>query len=297
LYLPIVSVFIAADDLSIGADLMKYGFVMPQGDARRAVDLAQEAEQAGWDGFFVWEPVWGVDAWVCLTAAAMVTTRIRLGTMLSPISRMRPWDLAGKTATLDNLSGGRVILSVGLGAVDTGFAEFGEEIDRGKRAELVDEGLDILEGLWKGQPFNYDGKHYHIRETKFQPAPSPLQKPRIPIWMVGVWPKMKSMRRVLRCDGWIPSALNQEGSMAQAGPEQIRTGLAWLKENQAGETPLDVIAEGVTAGLDAKKAADLVQPWAEAGATWWLEALWSAMDQPDGERMILERVRQGPPKG
>src|SRR5512137_3126801 len=109
---------------------MKYGFVLPYGDARIAADFAQAAEAAGWDGFFVWEPVWGNDAWVMLTAAAMCTERIRLGTMLTPLSRMKPWKLASETATLDNLSNGRLILSVGLGATDTGFAEFGEETDR-----------------------------------------------------------------------------------------------------------------------------------------------------------------------
>src|SRR5512138_1744010 len=99
---------------------MKYGFVLPRGDARTAADFARYAEDAGWDGFFVWEPVWGVDAWVSLAAAAMVTSRIRLGTMLTPVSRMRPWKLASETATLDHLSGGRVTLAVGLGATDTG---------------------------------------------------------------------------------------------------------------------------------------------------------------------------------
>src|SRR3712207_9453887 len=108
---------------------MGYGIVLPRGDARAAADLAREAEQAGWDGFFVWEPVWGIDAWVSLAAAAMVTERIRLGTMLTPLSRMRPWKLASETVTLDHLSGGRVILAVGLGAVDTGFAAFGEVTD------------------------------------------------------------------------------------------------------------------------------------------------------------------------
>src|SRR3990172_9740304 len=132
---------------------VKYGFVLPYGDARTAADLAYEAEKAGWDGFFVCEPVWGIDAWVALTAAAVRTERIRLGTMLSPISRMRPWKLASETATLDNLSNGRVILSVGLGAIDTGFEAFGEVTDRSMRAELLDEGLDILIGLWRGQPF------------------------------------------------------------------------------------------------------------------------------------------------
>ncbi len=87
---------------------MKFGFVLPSGDARTAASLAADAEQAGWDGFFVWEPVWGIDAWVCLTAAAMTTQHIRLGTMLTPLSRTRPWKLASETVTLDHLSGGRV---------------------------------------------------------------------------------------------------------------------------------------------------------------------------------------------
>lgn len=109
---------------------MKYGFVLPYGDARTVAELADEAESAGWNGFFVWEPVWGIDAWVSLTAAAMRTEHIRLGTMLTPVSRMRPWKLASETATLDNLSNGRIILSVGLGYVPSGFEAFGEVTDR-----------------------------------------------------------------------------------------------------------------------------------------------------------------------
>jgi alkanesulfonate monooxygenase SsuD/methylene tetrahydromethanopterin reductase-like flavin-dependent oxidoreductase (luciferase family) len=97
---------------------MKYGFILPEGDARTAANLAYHAEQAGWDGFFILDPVWGIDAWVSLAAAAMRTERIRLGPVLTPASRTRPWKLASETATLDNLSNGRVILSVGLGDID-----------------------------------------------------------------------------------------------------------------------------------------------------------------------------------
>jgi alkanesulfonate monooxygenase SsuD/methylene tetrahydromethanopterin reductase-like flavin-dependent oxidoreductase (luciferase family) len=281
---------------------MKCGFVLPKGDARMAADLAHAAEKAGWDGFFVWEPIWGVDAWVCLSAAAMVTSRIRLGTMLSPLSRMRPWDLAAKAAAVDNLSGGRVILSVGLGAVDTGFAEFGEVTDRKTRAELLDEGLDILFGLWKGQPFFYNGKHYTLRETKFYPPPPPLQQARrpgearIPVWVVGVWPKMKSMRRVARCDGLIPSSADAEGRMGQSDPDALRAMVAWLRENRADASPCDVVVEGTTPGDAALEAAERVRPYAEAGATWWIEAMWDVMDQPDCAERLLARIRQGPPR-
>ena len=149
---------------------MRCGFVLPFGDARTAADFAHEAEQAGWDGFFVWEPVWGIDAWVALTAAAMRTERIRLGTLLTPLSRMRPWKLASETVTLDHLSGGRVILSVGLGAIDTGFEAFGEVTDRKTRAELLDEGLDILTGLWRRQPFTLHRQALHGEGNDLPPA-------------------------------------------------------------------------------------------------------------------------------
>jgi len=162
------------------------------------------SQLASWDGFFVWEPVWGIDAWVSLTAAAMRTRQIRIGTMLTPLSRMRPWEPASETATLDKLSNGRLILSVGLGAVDTSFKEFGEVTDRKIRAELLDEGLDILTGLWRGQPFSYDGKYYRTKETRVPPPPQPVQKPRLPIWVVGAWPRMKPKRRVIKYDGLLP---------------------------------------------------------------------------------------------
>lgn len=271
---------------------MKYGFVMPSGDARAAADLAQRAEQAGWDGFFISEPVWGIDAWVCLTAAAMVTSRIRLGTMITPLSRMRPWKLASETATLDNLSGGRLILSVGLGAPETGFAAFGEVTDRVIRAELLDEGLEILTGLWKGQPFRFKGKHYHIEPSDFFPPPPPLQQPRIPIWVVGVWPRDKSMRRVLGYDGLLPSTLGTDGQAGQASPREVREMKAYVQERRTLQTPFDIIVEGETPGDDSARAQKIIQPWAEAGATWWMEAMWTAGSQSK----ILARLEQGPPK-
>jgi len=273
---------------------MKYGFVLPQGDARITAKLAFEAEQSGWDGFFVWEPVWGIDAWVSLTAAAMKTTKIRLGTMLSPISRMRPWKLASETATLDNLSNGRVILSVGLGAVDSGFKEFGEITNRVQRAELVDEGLDILTGLWKGQPFDYDGKHYTVKETKFYPPPPPVQKPRIPIWVVGAWPRMKSMRRVLKYDGILPTKM-VGGKHVKVEPEDIRLMKSWMEENRSETTPFDIVVEGKTDGNDSNEWSKVVQPWIEAGATWWIEATWGMMDKKNSNELYVKRIRQGPP--
>jgi alkanesulfonate monooxygenase SsuD/methylene tetrahydromethanopterin reductase-like flavin-dependent oxidoreductase (luciferase family) len=277
---------------------MRYGFVLPYGDARSAADFAEQAEVAGWDGFFVWEPVWGIDAWICLAAAAMRTERIRLGTMITPLARMRPWKLASETATLDNLSNGRVILAVGLGAIDTGWAEFGEVTDRRARAELLDEGLQILTGLWAGQPFNFHGKHYHVRELSFFPPPPPVQKPRIPIWVVGAWPRRKSMQRVLQYDGLLPSKINPDGEATQASPEDLRAMRLFIEANRSSTTPFDIVVEGVTPGDDPRQAEAILRPWVEAGATWWLEAMWDAMQGNNpisGQAGVLARIRQGPP--
>jgi len=273
---------------------MKFGFVLPKGDARTAAKFAYQAEAAGWDGFFVWEPVWGVDAWISLTAAAMRTGRIRLGTMITPLSRMRPWKLASEISTLDNLSNGRVILSVGLGAVDTGFAAFGEVTDRRTRAELLDEGLEVLTGLWRGQPFRYQGKHYQIEETTFQPPPPPVQQPRIPIWVVGAWPREKSMRRALHYDGLLPNVLGEDGKVRLGPPthDELRAIKAYIERYREATTPFDIVVEGETLGDNPHQAADIVRGWEEAGATWWIEAMWAASDLED----VLARIRQGPPR-
>lgn len=274
---------------------MNYGFVLPAGDARAAADLAHQAESAGWDGFFVWEPVWGVDAWVSLTAAAMRTERIRLGTMLTPLSRMRPWKLAGEAATLDRLSGGRVIVTVGLGAVDTGFAEFGEATDRRTRAELLDEGLNIVTGLWRGQPYNFAGKHYTVRETTFAVPPPPLQQPRIPVWVVGAWPIERSMARALRYDGLVPSVRGEKGAMRQANIDEVADIRAYIT-GRRGDSPYDIIIEGETPADDGAAAAATSEAWARAGATWWMEAMWGVQDDADREARLLARVRSGPPR-
>ena len=275
---------------------MKYGFVLPYGDARTAADFAHAAEQAGWDGFFVWEPVWGIDAWVSLTAAAMLTQNIRLGTLLTPVSRMRPWKLASETETLDQLSNGRVILSVGLGAIDSGFDSFGEVTDRKIRAELLDEGLDIVTGLWQGQPFAYSGTHYQIKETSFLPPPPPIQQPRIPIWVVGAWPRMKSMQRVLRYDGLLPNVLDAGGKGQTITPDDIKAMKTFIETHGTATTPFDIIMEGETPGHDRPQGAAIVQQWIEAGATWWIEGMWNAPRTPAGLKDVYRRIQQGPPR-
>lgn len=273
---------------------MKFGFIFPGGEARLAAELGREAERAGWDGFFVPDAVWYHDPWVTLAAVAMVTQRIRLGTMLTPVSRRRPWKLAAETATLDRLSHGRVILSVGLGALDTGFENFGEETERTARAELLDEGLKIIAGLWCGQPFRFKGKHYAIKPYRVLAPKPPLQKPRIPVWVVGVLGRDKSMRRVTNWDGWLPNKLDANGKHAPVTPDDIRAGKAWLAKHRRAETKFDIVVEGRTPGNKREKARAVVKEWADAGATWWLEAMWAA--RAPSIVKIRERIKQGPPK-
>lgn len=276
---------------------MKYGFVLPFGDARIAAECAELAEEAGWDGFFVWEPVWGMDAWVSLSAAAMHTQKIRLGTMLTPIARMKPWKLASETVALDHLSNGRVILSVGLGATDL-YKGFPEETDRKLRAELTDEALEILTGLWKGAPFRFQGKHYQldIPRKPVGPAypPPPVQKPRIPIWVVGAWNREKSMQRALHYDGLLPAIMDRSGkvSMRPASPQEISDIRHYIGEHRVDAETYDIIVEGQTPGENQAQATCIVREYYDAGATWWIEALWSA----DKIEQFTLRIKQGPPK-
>lgn len=278
---------------------MQYGLTFPSIEARVLAELAHEAEEAGWDGIFVWDLVWGTDPWISLAAVAMRTERIRFGTMLTPLSRRRPWKVASEVATLDRLSNGRAILPVGLGAAgidypNDWFIQVGEEIDRKKRAQMLDESLAILDGLWSGEKFSYDGTHYQIRDVTF--APTPVQTPRVPIWVVGAWPRMKSMSRVLRCDGVIPIKMNEDKSMVEMTPADIQTMKAYIDEHRTSTTPFDIIMEGETPGDDAEKAASIVRPLAEAGVTWWLEAAWGTPENQGGLEGMRKRVKQGPPK-
>ena len=274
---------------------MKYGFVITYGGARTVADLAYEAEQAGWDGIFVGEAVWHNDPWVQLAAAAMRTERILLGTNVVQAPRHRPWKLASETATLDNLSNGRVILGMGMGVWYYGYQSFKDEItDKKIRGELLDEMVDLLDLLYQGQQFTYNGKHNHVdlmaSDPQYYPAP-PVQKPRIPLWVEGVWPRMKSMRRVLKCDGIFPVKMTADGQAAELTPEDICEIKAYVEANRTLNTPFDLVAQGSNAGLSRAQLADKVRPWAEAGATWWIEAPYR-----EPEDKILAHLRQGPPR-
>jgi len=284
---------------------MRYGFVIPYGDARTTAELAALAEEHGWDAIFVWESIWGMDAWAMLAAAAMTTERIKLGTMLTPLPRRKPWDVAGQTSTVDNLSNGRVILSVGLGvAGDSRFWMFEDDPGRVVRAEQLDEALEMLPHLWRDQPFEFEGKHYRARKPAdlMPPAPPPpVQQPRIRTWCVGAWPRRKSMRRVAGQDGWIPNyAPAGATERTEMTPAVLADGVTWIREHRAEQgltmDGYDVVMEGTTPADDPAKAAESVRPWAEAGANWWLDADWSSMDPVEVRAAAERRLSAGPPR-
>jgi len=278
---------------------MRYGVTFPLLDPHTLAGLARDAEETGWDGVFVWDGIWGIDVWVALAAVAMRTERIRFGTMLTPLSRRRTWKVASEVVTLDHLSNGRVILPVGLGAVGEEhvhdwFAQVGEETDRKVRAEMLDESLDIIDGLWSGKPFSFNGAHYHLRDVEFSPVP--VQRPRVPIWVVGAWPRMKSMRRVLRCDGVLPVKMDATRAMSDMTPDDLRAMKTYIDERRTLTAPFDIIMEDETPGDDPEKAAAIVRPLAEAGMTWWLEAVWGTPETNGGIEGMRARIKQGPPR-
>lgn len=271
---------------------MRYGVILPGGTAPEQLEQAILAEQAGWDGVFVWEAAYGVDAWVLLAAMAARTARVRLGTLLTPLPWRRPWKVASQVVTLDQLSRGRAILTVGLGALATDLPLTGEVTELRARAERLDEGIDLIRGLWDGQ-MSYHGRHYDYECTRddLVQVGRPVQQ-RIPIWVVAAWPRPKSMRRVLRCDGVVPQY--QVGDR-EGDPDDARALRAWLTDRGASPD-LDMVAQGETPADDPSAAGEFVSPWSDAGCTWWLETRWE-MPHNSPERMleVQRRLAAGPP--
>ena len=266
-------------------------------DPRALSDLAREAEDAGWDGFFLWDhyfwkepqPVPVADTWTLLTAIAARTERIILGPLITPLPRRRPWTIARQAATLDHLSGGRLVLGVGIGGDWFGdYSAFNEPAGDKEHGEMLDEALDIITGLWSGAPFSYAGTHYQVHDAHF--IPRPLQQPRIPIWVAGVWPNKKPYRRAARWDGVAAEARSDLGHLKPTDFNEIT---AYIEEHSTQEGPFDITHIGRTPGDDRAVAAGIVAPYAEAGVTWWLERIG---DQQDTLEEMRPRVRQGPPQ-
>jgi hypothetical protein len=230
---------------------------------------------------------------------AVRTQRVALGTMLTPLPWRRPWKVASQAATLDQVSGGRAVISVGLGASMTGLGNTGEELDRRKRAAMLDEGIDLMRGLWEGR-LSYEGAHYNMDLAAREDLLGAIQpvQPRIPIWVVGAWPRPNSLRRVLRCDGVLPAYVPAGATERQPPmtPQQLADMLTWLRDHGAASN-LDVIMEGETPANDRTAADDKIGPYAEAGATWWVESRWELPSRdPSTMRAVKDRLAAGPPR-
>jgi alkanesulfonate monooxygenase SsuD/methylene tetrahydromethanopterin reductase-like flavin-dependent oxidoreductase (luciferase family) len=257
-------------------------------------ELAREAEDAGWDGCFIWDhihvgrldPV--ADPWIALTVMALMTKRIRIGPLVTPLFRRHPWKVARETVTLDHLSGGRLILGVGLGSdMFREISTFDGPVADRLRAEMLDEGLAVITGLWSGATFAFNGTHFRVKETCFMPPP--LQSPRIPIWVAGTWPKKPPFRRAARYDGAVAVAGDVESSLS---PMQISELVAYVMRIRNADSAFDIVQFGETPGMSKIQDLEIVAPYASAGATWWVESMFPRRRDVEEARL---RIRQGPP--
>ena len=270
---------------------MKYGVYISnyalQGDPNKFLELAIAAEDAGWDGFFMWDHNYAgkdesiADPWITLAAIAARTEKIRIGTTVTPLPRRRPQTVAREVATLDILSKGRFILGVGLGgSSDNDYRKFGEDTTLKERAEKLDESLAILESLWSGKPFSFSGKHYTIEEVTFNPRP--IQRPRVPIWCAGTWPIKSPFRRAARYDGVFPLGIEDLDF------DDYVNIADYVRNHRESKKDFDMVLMGKSTG-DAEKDS-WIDEFAATGATWYAEVMMG--DDFDG---FLERIVQGPP--
>ena len=271
-------------------------------DPQLTADVAREAEAAGWDAVWVWDHIMRdpadphADPYILLAAIALATSRIRLGPMVTPLARRRPWHVAREAVTLDHLSGGRLTLGVGAGSRTHEFASFGDPGELRDRAAILDEGLAIIEGLWSGRPFSFAGEHFNLTEATFLPVP--LQRPRIPIWVAATWPVRAPLRRAARWDGVWPLRRAPDGTSVPLTPEDIRGVREAIDQERAAagrdpNEPFDILVAGITPGDDSAAAAATAREFADAGATWWTERINPVRGSLDQMR---DRVRQGPPR-
>jgi alkanesulfonate monooxygenase SsuD/methylene tetrahydromethanopterin reductase-like flavin-dependent oxidoreductase (luciferase family) len=272
-------------------------------DPRRVADAARLAEEAGWDGLFVWDHLIGYNrdlvgefaaTNILLTAAALATSRIRLGTQVTPVPRRRPRQLAREIATLDRLSGGRMILGVGLGdPIDNEYGRFGEPTDLKVLAGLLDEGLEAITLLWSGEPVTFHGQHVTIDDVIMRPTP--VQQPRVPIWIGGHWPRKAPGRRAARWDG---AVLTTTGIWDQPpAPGVIAEMRDYIQAHRdkagLGDMPFELVVGGSTPN-NAANARDTLGPLADAGATWWDERF--PIHQVGKFDAVRTRLEQGPPR-
>lgn len=274
---------------------LRFGVYLPPfgtfGDPAVLVDLAVRAERAGWDGVFLWDhlvrgsmPV--ADPWTALGAIAQATDRILLGPSVTPLPRRRPWVVARQAATVSSLSGGRLILGVGLGVDHSGdFSRFGETFEPAELPAMLTEGLDVLRGMWSGEAFEHRGTHYSVSLEPSPPHPHP-----IPIWMASSARKAGVIRRAATCDGIFPIG------KSTLTADDVRELMTALREaGLAEDRPYDVAVSGQASPAWEKANPESVDlgALADAGTTWWMESLRYVHPL----EQCLEVVDAGPPVG
>jgi alkanesulfonate monooxygenase SsuD/methylene tetrahydromethanopterin reductase-like flavin-dependent oxidoreductase (luciferase family) len=265
-------------------------------DPAELIELGIEAERAGFDGFFLWDhivfsnsgdgpPI--VDPWLILAVVAARTQKIRIGTMITPVPRRRPWQLAKVTTTLDRISAGRVILGVGIGSPAYGdFGIFHEPAGERERGEMLDEGLDVMAGLWTGERFSYSGRHFTVDPVRFRPAP--VQRPRIPVWVGGVLPAARPIARSARWDGMVPIRFSG-GSLIRPSAADIADVAGRVAVIRGSADGFDLVVWAEVAAVPGD-VAGLTGAYQAAGATWWIE---TAKPEPLWWPGVQQRVAAG----
>ena len=232
-------------------------------DPMKLIEVAVAAEAAGWDAVFLWDhvlrrpgdPQETADPWVAMAAMAMATERVRLGPMVTPITRRRPIKLARECTTLDHLAKGRLTLGLGLG-VDTTreLSAFGEIVDPRVRGERLDEGAELLCQMWSGDEVDFHGEHFVADHATV--LPRPVQQPRIPLWFAARGGARKPVRRAARYDGLYPIEVDRD---------RLRSMLDVVIEERGSLEGFDTIV---------RPTDDMPYEWlAEQGVTWAITGL------------------------
>lgn len=304
-----------ADNANSGE--LHYGVALPnwvvEGDAERLVECAVTAEAAGWDAVFLADhlifPPLGPDEtldqeeysdfpdpWITAAGIATRTDDIRIMSWITPVPRRQPWQLARNLATLDRLSDGRMMLGTGLGN-PSDYTRFGRSWNPKQLGRKYDEALDVITGLWSGEPFSYDGEFYTIEEAVM--GPTPVQEPRIPIIAGGLWPNKKPVQRGARWDGIVPhyrgdGILPEDGGGFLPSPDE-----SLAPENEVEElldyyhAHTDELGEIVLPLDPPHRSPEWVQWCKDRGATW----LYARPKDDAGEwHLTKDWIRQGPPE-
>jgi alkanesulfonate monooxygenase SsuD/methylene tetrahydromethanopterin reductase-like flavin-dependent oxidoreductase (luciferase family) len=273
---------------------MRHGLSMPNfAEPQRLIEVATAAERRGWDGFFLWDhivvsreaPVPVSEPWTVLAAAATATSTIRLGTLVTPVARRRPWVLARQVTTVDHLSGGRAVLGVGLGVPpEVEYGAMGEPADQKLHASLLDEGLELIAALWTGERVEHRGSHHQVTDVQF--LPRPLQQPRVPIWIAASLPARAGIRRAARWDGIVPMVDNGP-EVRPVTPDEVAAMVADIEARRESDAPFDVVVWAVAPNPALRKE------YEQAGVTWLIEG---SAPGPGWLEDALEIATGGPPE-